>query len=123
MLPWRRMLHTSRYRGVHVRSMRRRGVQLREIDVRRFQLQGRRFVRRWRQPTTAPPSGHQHRVAMLMGMMPVIVLMGMGRLASTDRARASRSLLQTGRPVMPASIDVVNRARRSRWAGRSAPRT
>lgn len=49
MLSWWRMLHASRERHVHVRAVSRRSVQLGEIDVRRFQLQSRRFVGRWRQ--------------------------------------------------------------------------
>lgn len=120
------MLHPSRDQHVrrgHLRSVGRRGVQLGEVDVGRLELQGRGLVRRWRQPPTMPSPRHQHRVAVLMGMMPVIVLMRVSRLTTTYRAGTPRALLQTGRPVVASLIHAMDGTRCPRGTRRGAPRT
>lgn len=126
-----RMLQHVTWHGTHrymdrstrgdraVQTVGRRGVQLREVDVGRLQLQGRRLVRRRRQPATLAPPRDQHRVAVLMRMMAMMMVVR----TTADRTRASRTLLQAGRAVMTTSLDPVNRTRRSRRTRRGAPRT
>lgn len=59
------------HRGVPLRRhgqrvVRRGGVELREVDGRRPQLQSRRLARGGRQAATLPTPRHQHRVAVLL---------------------------------------------------------
>lgn len=103
-----------------VRSVGGRSVQLREIDVGRFQLQGRRLVRRRRQPATLTSPRDQHWVAMLMRMMAMMMVM---RTTAAYRTWAPRTLFQTCRAVMATAFDPVNRTRRSGWTRRGAPWT
>jgi hypothetical protein len=121
--------HMTRYRSHrhvgwsswrHMWSVGGRSVQFGEVDVGRLQLQGRRLVRRRRQPATLTPPRDQHRVTMLMRVM---AMMMMVRTTTAYRARAPRTLLQTGRAVMAAALDPVNRTRRPGWTRRGAPWT
>lgn len=120
-----RVRHAGRDRHVragYVCSVGRRGVQLGEVYVGRLELQGGGLVRGRRQLSAAPPR-HQYRVAVLMGVMPMIVLMRMSWLTAPYRAGTPRALLQAGRPVVAPAFDVTNRTRRPRRARRRAPRT
>lgn len=104
----------------HVRSVGRRGVQLGEIDVGRFQLQGRRLIRRRRQPATLASPRNQHRVAVLMRMMAMMMVM---RTTATYWTGTPRTLLQTRRAVMTTTLDPVNWAWRPGRTCRGAPWT
>lgn len=112
--------HMGRSARSHdVRSMGGWSIQLGEIDVGRFQLQGRRLVRRRWQPATLTSPRDQHRVAMLMWM----VTMMMMRTTTAYRAWAPRTLFQTRCAVMATAFDPVNRTRRSGRTRRGAPWT
>ena len=115
------------YRSWHVgqstrchamRSVSRRGIQLGEVDVGRFQLQGRWLVRRRRQSATLASSRDQHRIAMLMRMMAMVT-----RTTTAYRTRAPRTLLQTRRAIMATTFDSVNRTWRPGRTRRRAPWT
>lgn len=94
-----------------MRPVSRRGIQPREVDVRRRQLQCRRLVRSRRQSPTLATSRHQYRVTVLMRVMMMMVVVRMTRSPTSDGTRTARTLLETRRTVPTIVVHPMNRTR------------